>query len=254
MCGIAGWYEQQPPADNAPLQSMLAAMAARGPDDRGTAEIRARAGGCWNLGACRLAILDLSPAGHQPMRDAETGNWLAYNGEIYNFRELRAELESRGCVFRSRCDTEVLLLGYRIWGEEVLSRLRGMFAFAVWDEHDQSLLLARDRHGIKPLYYAQAAGRFLFASELRALLASGLIARELDRPRWCAACAFWPPDTCCAGRLRAQRFAAIGACRRPSRRGTVRRASANAAWKNCAARFPMPCACGWSAMSRSACS
>ena len=132
------------------------------------------------MGSRRLAILDLSPAGHQPMMDPGTGNWLAYNGEIFNFRELRRELQDLGCDFRSHCDTEVLLTGYRVWGEEVLARLRGMFAFAVWDESRQMLLLARDPMGVKPLYYHEAPGRFMFASELRSLLASGLVPRELD--------------------------------------------------------------------------
>jgi asparagine synthase (glutamine-hydrolysing) len=159
---------------------MLQAMIPRGPDDEGSAEMRLRSGGRLWLGSRRLAILDLSAEGHQPMRDPQTGNVLAYNGEIYNFRELRRELEQHGCAFRSQCDTETLLLGYRVWGAAVVERLRGMFAFALWDEAQQSLLLARDRLGIKPLYYAEPDGGFLFASELRALLASGLVARELD--------------------------------------------------------------------------
>ena len=159
---------------------MLRQMIPRGPDDEGHTEIRPSAGGALRLGARRLAIQDLSPAGHMPMHDAATGTWLVFNGEIFNFRELRNELESRGCRFRSQGDTEVLLLGYREWGEAFLSRLRGMFAFALWDAQRQTLLLARDRLGIKPLYYTTAGGRFLFASELRALLASGFVARELD--------------------------------------------------------------------------
>ncbi len=180
MCGIAGIYESHPSGLTLPLAAMLRSMLSRGPDDQGASEIRLRDGGVWHIGACRLAILDLSPAGHQPMRDPETGNQLVFNGEIYNFRELRSELESRGCRFRSNCDTEVLLLGYREWGEGLVERLRGMFAFGVWDQARQTLLLGRDRHGVKPLYYAEQAGRFLFASELRALLASGLVERELD--------------------------------------------------------------------------
>ena len=183
MCGIAGWYEARP-AQNAaqpePLLRMLAQMARRGPDDEGHCEIRLRAGGQLWLGARRLAILDLSADGHQPMHDPLTGNVLVYNGEIYNFRELRRELESHGCAFRSRCDTEVLLLGYRLWGQPVVERLRGMFAFALWDEAQQQLLLVRDRHGIKPLYYAETPAGLLFGSELRTLLSSGLVARDLD--------------------------------------------------------------------------
>jgi asparagine synthase (glutamine-hydrolysing) len=180
MCGIAGWFEERPGQDEARLVAMLRQMTPRGPDDEGRIEISPRSGGRLLLGSRRLAILDLTPAGHQPMQDPATGNWLVYNGEIFNFRELRHELESRGCDFRSHCDTEVLLAGYRVWGEQVLERLRGMFAFALWDAARQMLLLARDPMGVKPLYYHSAPGRFLFASELRSLLASGLVPRELD--------------------------------------------------------------------------
>lgn len=183
MCGIAGWYEARGRNDAAaePLLAMLRQMTPRGPDDAGHVEVLPRqSAGRWLLGACRLAILDLSAAGHQPMHDPQTGNWLVYNGEIFNFVELRRELEAAGCTFRSNCDTEVLLHGYRVWGEEVLHRARGMFAFGMWDEARQMLLLARDRLGIKPVYYWQQAQRFLFASELRALLESGLVPRELD--------------------------------------------------------------------------
>ncbi len=180
MCGIAGWFEARPGRDTAPLAAMLRQMTPRGPDDEGSTEIAPHSGGRLLFGSRRLAILDLSAAGHQPMKDPDTGNWLVYNGEIFNFRELRRELEARGCVFRSSGDTEVLLAGYRVWGEGVISRLRGMFAFAIWDQALQTLLLVRDRLGIKPLYYFASSERFLFASELRALLASGLVRRELD--------------------------------------------------------------------------
>ena len=180
MCGIAGWFEEHAQQDEARLGAMLLQMKPRGPDDEGRVAISPTSGGCLLMGSRRLAILDLSPAGHQPMMDPGTGNWLAYNGEIFNFRELRRELQDLGCDFRSHCDTEVLLTGYRVWGEEVLARLRGMFAFAVWDESRQTLLLARDPMGVKPLYYHEAPGRFMFASELRSLLASGLVPRELD--------------------------------------------------------------------------
>src|SRR5271168_781061 len=180
MCGICGWWERQGIGRAETMPDMLRQMTPRGPDDEGSTEIHPRSGGILRLGARRLAIQDLSPAGHQPMQDPVTGAWLVFNGEIFNFQELRGEIESRGCQFRSQGDTEVLLLGYREWGEQFLERLRGMFALALWDASRQTLLLVRDRLGIKPLYYAETPGSLLFASELRALLASGLVARELD--------------------------------------------------------------------------
>jgi len=180
MCGICGWWEERDEGRNEPLTAMLRQMVPRGPDDEGWMEFRPRSGGCLRIGARRLAIQDLSLAGHQPMKDPATGCWLVFNGEIFNFRELRLELEARGHQFRSDGDTEVLLAGYREWSEKIIERLRGMFAFALWDPARQTLLVVRDRLGIKPLYYAALRGRFVFASELRALLASGLVARELN--------------------------------------------------------------------------
>jgi asparagine synthase (glutamine-hydrolysing) len=146
---------------------MIALQKHRGPDGEGFYESTHAA-----LGHCRLAILDLSAAGHQPMPDAEGRHWLTYNGEIYNYVELIAQLEQKGHRFRSHCDTEVLLAAYRQWGPDCLARLRGMFAFAVWDEHTQQLFAARDRLGIKPFHYwTDADGTQLaFASELKALL------------------------------------------------------------------------------------
>lgn len=180
MCGICGWWEERDAGRTEPLTAMLRQMVPRGPDDEGWMEFRPRSGGSLRIGARRLAIQDLSLAGHQPMKDPDTGSWLVFNGEIFNFQELRRELHARGHQFRSNGDTEVLLAGYREFGESFLQRLRGMFAFALWDPERQSLLLVRDRLGVKPLYYAALPGRFVFASELRALLASGLVARELD--------------------------------------------------------------------------
>lgn len=147
----------------------------RGPDDRGMASV-----GGATLGMCRLAIFD--PArGRQPMVTPDDRFHLIFNGAIYNFRELRAELEPTGWHFRTECDTEVLLAAFSIWGEACLPRLRGMFAFAVWDAVEQSLFLARDPLGIKPLYYARLADDlFLFGSELNALLASGVVDAEID--------------------------------------------------------------------------
>jgi len=186
MCGICGWWEERPSVAGTgagtppPLAAMLRQMTPRGPDDEGAARVQPHSGGVLHLGARRLAIQDLSPAGHQPMCDLASGCQLVFNGEIYNFRELRRELEACGRRFRSQGDTEVLLASYCEWGESCLERLRGMFAFALWDPARQTLLVARDRLGIKPLYYAALPGRFVFASELRTVLASGLVARELD--------------------------------------------------------------------------
>lgn len=180
MCGIAGIVA--PEIEPASLGRMLKAMHHRGPDDRGIEIFR-----CGHsqvaLGNTRLAIIDLSPAGHMPMRDPETGNWIVYNGEVYNYRELRAELVRHGKRFRSLTDTEVILKAYAEWGLDCLGRLRGMFAFAIWDGTRGELVLARDRLGEKPLYYYAdpERGLFVFASEVRALLASGLVPRLLDR-------------------------------------------------------------------------
>jgi len=121
----------------------------------------------------RLAIIDLTEAAAQPMHDPETGNVIVFNGEIYNYRELRRELEAQGVTFRTQSDTEVLLALYRVHGSDMLPKLRGMFAFALWDALQQSLLLARDPLGIKPLYYADDGRTLRFASQVKALLAGG---------------------------------------------------------------------------------
>jgi asparagine synthase (glutamine-hydrolysing) len=157
---------------------MLTRLRHRGPDDDGIETIDTGTGHLA-LGFRRLAIIDLSPAGHQPMRDQLNNNVTVFNGEIYNFKTLRGELEALGeSDWLSSSDTEVLLKSYRRWGEKCLERLRGMFAFAVWDTQLRRLMLARDRLGIKPLYYYQSGNEFVFASELRALLASGIVPRE----------------------------------------------------------------------------
>lgn len=181
MCGIAGivgGYRHE--SARAAITAMTDAQFHRGPDDGGI-EVLENASGTVALGARRLAILDLSPAGHQPMADEVTGNVLAYNGEIYNFPELRDELLAAGHTFHGRGDTEVILVGYRAWGREVLDRLRGMFAFALWDAHRHRLVVARDHLGIKPLYYAVTPNGFVCASELRAILSGGLVDATLDR-------------------------------------------------------------------------
>jgi len=181
MCGIFGIVSREGELPREVLARAERSLAHRGPDDAGTVVIEGGAGfGQLGFAHTRLSILDLSPLGHQPMQDPVTGSWIVFNGEIYNFRDLRRELESAGAEFRSQSDTEVILAAYRAWGEGCLSRLRGMFAFALWDAPQKRLLLARDPMGIKPLYYFQTETVFLFASEVRTLLQTGLVPRKLD--------------------------------------------------------------------------
>ena len=177
MCGIAGLIHLDgAPASPAALQSMTDAIAHRGPDGEGH-----WIEGSVGLGHRRLAIIDLSPLAHQPMVSLEHRYVLTYNGEIYNYRELRAELEAAGYWFRSQSDTEVVLAALSHWGSGALTRFNGMFALALWDRKDRNLLLARDRYGIKPLYVAQQGNRFAFASEQKALLADPGFERRLDK-------------------------------------------------------------------------
>jgi asparagine synthase (glutamine-hydrolysing) len=188
MCGIAGavfWGDVPGRID--PLRlvgEMTRALAHRGPDGEAVVECTPRrdsgTGATCVLGHRRLAILDLSERAAQPMTSPRVPVCATYNGEIYNFRALRRDLERLGRQFQSESDTEVLLQGYEAWGPSVLDRLRGMFAFAIWDGRTQRLLVARDRLGIKPLYLHRTERGMLFASEIRALLASGLVPRELD--------------------------------------------------------------------------
>jgi asparagine synthase (glutamine-hydrolysing) len=182
MCGIFGIVARNAKLDEAILKRGTDSLAHRGPDDSGTVILRdaARESIEVGLGNRRLAILDLSPLGHQPMHDAETGNWIVYNGEIYNFRDVRKELEDTGTRFASHSDTEVLLKAYAQWGEQCLAKLRGMFAFALWDAGRHRLIIARDPMGVKPLYYAHCGPYFLFASEVRTLLGTGLVPRQID--------------------------------------------------------------------------
>ena len=172
MCGIAGaWAERAgAPVDVDAVVRMRECMASRGPDGRGLWSAPA---GDLVLAHRRLAILDLSEAGAQPMVDPATGNVVVFNGDIYNYRELRRELEAQGVGFRSQSDTEVLLALYRRDGPAMLPKLRGMFAFALWDANRQGLLLARDPFGIKPLYVADDGRTLRFASQVKALLAGG---------------------------------------------------------------------------------
>jgi len=180
MCGIAAVFLKDRLQAEDAVRAMNRAQVHRGPDDDGRQAIDVP-GGTLALGHQRLSILDLSPAGHQPMRNPETGDWVTYNGEIYNYPELRRELESAGVAFRSRCDTEVILHGFARWGESCFDRLHGMFAIAIYHKDSQRLILARDPLGMKPLYYAISAEGLVVASELRALRASGLVSDEIDR-------------------------------------------------------------------------
>jgi asparagine synthase (glutamine-hydrolysing) len=151
---------------------MTKTMTHRGPDDEGYYIF-----GNLGLGFRRLSIIDLS-GGHQPMSDKENSIWLVFNGEIYNFPELKKELEGYGHTFQTNSDTEVIIIGYKHWGIEVLNHLNGMFGLALWDVHKRRLILARDAMGIKPVYYRIENGRLFFGSEIRPILA----AQEDKRP------------------------------------------------------------------------
>jgi asparagine synthase (glutamine-hydrolysing) len=174
MCGIAGFFGSFEPAL---LERMNASIAHRGPDDAGTLWLE---GPGIGLAHRRLSIIDLSPTGHQPMWDTDERVSIVFNGEIYNFHELRQELNARGYQFKGRSDTEVLLNLYRAEGDAMLGRLNGIFAFAIWDRETQTLLLARDGVGVKPLYYTETRLGFLFASEIKALLQEPSVSRTLD--------------------------------------------------------------------------
>lgn len=177
MCGICGIVGQP---DEQLIKSMLARIAHRGPDDEGVYIAKTFSEQRVGLGHRRLSIIDLSPAGHEPMSDASGRIWLTFNGEIYNFKQLRRELEASGHRFKSNTDAEVIIYSYLEWGRDCLTRLNGMFAFAIWDSQDESLFLARDRLGIKPLYYADTPAGFAFASEVKALLAVPDAERSVD--------------------------------------------------------------------------
>jgi len=167
MCGIAGQYCYNGGVpDTELLARMSALLAHRGPDGEG-AEVRGTMGMVYR----RLAIIDLSPDGLQPMTNEDSTLWLVFNGEIYNFIELREELIAKGHRFHSHSDSEVILHAYEEWGTRCLQRFNGMWSFALWDEREQHLFCARDRFGIKPFYYTECKGSFLFASEIKALLA-----------------------------------------------------------------------------------
>ena len=169
MCGISGIYSYQSESQASTrfLKQMCTSMLNRGPDASGE---WASSDGRVQLGHRRLSIIDLSEAGNQPFVDRKTGCVLVFNGEIYNYKDLRQELQQAGITFETQADTEVLLKAYLYWGQSVLSRLRGMFAFGLWDERKQSLWLVRDPYGIKPLYYADSPAGLIFASQVQPLI------------------------------------------------------------------------------------
>ncbi len=172
MCGISGTVGR---ANAEALERMTQAILHRGPDQNGSALL---SGGAAALGHTRLSIIDLSERGRQPMRDPSGRYWITYNGEVYNYRDLRAALSDY--PFTSDTDTEVILAAFIRWGPDCLHRLTGMFAFAIWDEHENVLFAARDRIGIKPFYYAHHGDTFVFASEAKAIVRSGLVPVEPD--------------------------------------------------------------------------
>ena len=175
MCGIFGVLQLDGrPAEPEVLKSMARATVHRGPDDEGI-----HADGACAIGMRRLSIIDLA-GGHQPLSNSEGTLWLVCNGEIYNFRELRKELEALGHRFRTGSDSEVIIHGYAEYGDDFIHRLNGMFGFALWDAPRRRLVLGRDRLGIKPIYVLQERERIAFASEAKALLALPGVRAEID--------------------------------------------------------------------------
>ncbi len=172
MCGIAGYVGL---GNRDILSKMIRTVDYRGPDDRGFF-VKNNLG----LAQCRLSIIDLSSAGHQPMSNPKETIWIVFNGEIYNFQELREGLIKKGYEFRSQTDTEVIIYLYEEYGEEVFSKLNGMFALTIYDFRYDKLILARDRIGKKPLYWGLFGGTFIFGSELKAVLAHPAAKKEID--------------------------------------------------------------------------
>lgn len=177
MCGIAGQVAFGSPPQSSAMKDVVQRIRHRGPDDQ---DVWRSPSGNAVFGHARLSVIDLSPMGHQPMIDPETGNCIVFNGEIYNFQALRSECESAGDRFRSHSDTEVILALYRRFGQDCVLKLRGMFAFAIWDESHQSVFLARDRVGKKPLNYALVDGGLIFCSEIDPLSRHPAVSREMD--------------------------------------------------------------------------
>ncbi len=166
MCGISGIINfDGKPVEPVLVNTMMDAMKHRGPDDQGVL-IRKNIG----LGFVRLSIIDLSDLGHQPMQDRSGRYFIIYNGEVYNFIEIRKELIKKGYLFNSNTDTEVVLYSYIEWGESCLERFNGLWSFCIYDLKEESLFLSRDRYGIKPLYFYHDKNQFIFASEIKSIL------------------------------------------------------------------------------------
>src|SRR3954452_19111915 len=176
MCGICGQFNfaSNAPVDPEIIRRMADSIAHRGPDDEGYF-----VSGPIGLAFRRLSIIDLA-GGHQPMADAEKTVWVIFNGEIYNFKDLRLELEQLGYSFRTNCDTEVIVHGYKEWGTDVFNRLNGMFGLAIWDVTTKRLVVARDAMGIKLIYYRISGNELTFGSEIRAILAARDCRTEVD--------------------------------------------------------------------------
>lgn len=177
ICGVLDYSRTETGITDEMITRMTDVIRHRGPDDAGAYISPDRRLG---FGFRRLAIVDLSPAGHQPMSSPDGNIWIVFNGEIYNHLSLRAELEQKGYVYRSRSDTETILYGYMEWGTEIFSKMLGMWGLAIWDNRTKQLICARDRIGIKPLYYTQRDGRFLFASEIKSIFKHPAFSPEMN--------------------------------------------------------------------------
>ncbi|PYQ40126.1 MAG: hypothetical protein DMF77_19295 [Acidobacteria bacterium] len=230
MCGIAGILSRDPSqgVDRGRLETMRDVLRHRGPDGEGT-----WLEGGVGLAHRRLAIVDVA-GGRQPMASEDESAWLVFNGEIYNHPDLRPRLEARGHVYRTHCDAETILHLYEEEEERCVERLRGMFAFAIWDRRRRRLLLARDRLGIKPLYYAVTDHELIFASEIKAITASGALVPRLNETVL--------PEFLASGfglRARSRASGSTGTCRRWAR---ARAALSRRRPASCAGASRMPCA------------
>ena len=180
MCGICGFIDRGLGSEEL-LREMIDEIRYRGPDDQGCMLEALESGFRLGLAHRRLAILDLSPNGRQPMTSESGRTVISFNGEIYNYLELRKQLEGKGYQFRTGTDTEVILCAYEAWGIDAVQRFNGMFAFALFDREEQCLYLARDRMGVKPLYYSVEDERLIFASELKPIMKYPGFRKEIDR-------------------------------------------------------------------------